>query len=219
MRGAGPTFLTFRCVTRSSVRLWFAILTTLLACRDPRPGDVPARPSPIETEIARDLTARLGTPVTTKCWFALAVPVKCAATLADKTELPIAIDNASKTEWGWRVDGVVVETARVRDHVQAQLAGLHVTETAACGNPIAVVPPGGRLTCTLSGGGAAFVTIAADGSTSLEIELDPAAAAARGEDRTADRDRALATESKALESQAGETDGEEAVGDGGVGNP
>jgi hypothetical protein len=201
------------------VRIAIATLTTLLACRDRAPDEALARRSPIETAIARDLTARFGTPVTTKCWFAINVPVKCAATLHDGTELPIAIDNASKTEWGWRVDGLVIHTAPVREHVQAALAALHVTQTASCGNPIVVIPPGERLTCPLSGGGAAFVTVAADGSTSLEVELDPTAAAARSEERTADRDHALATESKALESQGGETDGEEAVGDGGVTNP
>jgi hypothetical protein len=40
--------------------------------------------------------------------------------------------------------------------------------------------PGQRLACTLSGGGAACVQVAADGALSLELALDPATAAARG---------------------------------------
>jgi hypothetical protein len=76
------------------------------------------------------------------------------------------------------------------------------------------------VACTLSGGGAAFVQVAADGSTTLELALDKASAAARTELVTPERDRELTLQSKRLEDLEGESDGEEAVaGDGGVPEP
>ena len=66
----------------------------------------------------------------------------------------------------------------------------------------------------------AFVQFAPDGTASLELALDPATAAARGEVVTPVRDRELTATSHALEPREGESDGEEEVaGDGGVPNP
>ena len=197
-----------------SVHLPLVGLLTLLACSD-RQVSERARPSPIETAIARDLTARFGTSVAVSCHIAGAVPTKCSAKLGDGTELPIAIVG-DKDAWDWRIDGVVLDTKAIVAFVKEGLAGIHVEQNVDCGAPVQVIPRGDRVVCKLAGGGAAFVTFASDGSASLELALDPAAAAARTELMTPDKDRELATQSKQLESLAGESDGEEATGDAGV---
>jgi len=200
-------------------RLPIVCLVTLLGCRDGQVGEGTRR-SPLETGIARDLTARFGTPVTVTCKMATGVPVACDGTLADGTQIPIAIDSASKNEWGWHVDGLVVEARDIVTYVEDELAALRLSHTVTCGPPVHVVQAGDRIACTLSNGGAAFVEIAADGATTLELALDKQSAAARSELVTPDRDRALIEQSKALEVLEWESDGEEAVAaDGGVPRP
>jgi hypothetical protein len=182
---------------------------TLAACGDRQATERPV-PSPVETAIARDLTARFGTPVSARCLVLTVVPLKCTARLADGTELPIAIEHARK-EWGWRVDGRVIETTSVVTFVQQHLANVHVTQAVDCGSPVQVIPLQDRLVCRLAGGGAAFVSFAPDGDASIELALDPASASARMELTSSDRDRELTKQSSELESRAGESDGEDEV--------
>jgi hypothetical protein len=201
------------------LRLGIVTCVTLLACRD-REAATTAPRSPLETGIARDLTARFRTSVTASCKRLLTTPVRCTATLADGSELPIALEAAARDEWGWRVDGLVVEARAVAAYVEAELASLQLAQTVTCGAPLQVVQPGDRVSCTLSGGGVAFVTLDADGQPSLELALDAAAAAARSELVTPDRDRALEQQSRALQVLEWESDGEEPVAtDGGVSTP
>lgn len=192
-----------------SFRLPFVGLVTAIACGDPQVRES-ARERTIETAIEADLSARFGTSVTTHCLMLTVVPLKCTAKLADGTELPIAIEHA-RAEWRWHVDGLVIESAPIVAYVEEGLAGIHVAQAVDCGPPIQVIQRGDRVVCKLAGGGAAFVDIAVDGSTSLELALDPDSAAARTELTSADRDRELAKQSKELERLAGESDGEEAV--------
>jgi hypothetical protein len=200
-----------------SLRLLVMVLT-VAACGDREPREI-ARPSPLETGIARDLVARLGTPVTAHCAVIAGNPIRCEAVLVDGTRLPIAIVPEKRT-WAWHVDGVVVESKALVDHVSGVLADLRSSQSVDCGARIQVVKPGDRIACKLGGGGLAFVRVAADGATSLELALDAAAAAARGELVTPERDVELSKISKGLEALEGESDGEEAVpGDGGVVNP
>ncbi len=203
--------LTFRRVTRASVafRVPFVGLLTVIACGDPQIRDIP-QAKPFEAEISADLGARFSTSVTTRCLMLTVVPLKCIATLADGTELPIAIEHA-RTEWQWHVDGVVIEAAPIVAYVEEGLAGLHVAQQVDCGSRIQVIKRGDRVVCKLAGGGAAFVDIAPDGSTSLELALDAATATVRTELTSADRDRELTKQSKDLEPLAGQSDGEEAV--------
>lgn len=191
------------------VRLPFVGLLTIAGCGD-RQGPERVAPSPVETEIARDLTARFGTPVTARCLLLTVVPLKCTAKLGDGTELPIAIEHARR-EWGWRVDGRVIETKTVVTFVQQHLANIHVTQAVDCGAPVQVIQPADRLVCKLAGGGAAFVAFAPDGEASIELALDPASAAARSELTSSDRDRELTKQSSELESSAGDSDGEDEV--------
>lgn len=195
-------------------RLPLVGLVTLAACGDRQVSDR-ARPTPVETAIARDLTARFGTSVAVRCDAVGTFPLACTGKLPDGTELPIAITH-TKHAWDWHVDGVVVDTQAVVSFVQDGLASVRVEQAVDCGSRIQVIPHGDRVVCKLAGGGVAFVAFAPDGSASLELALDPAAAAARTELMTADKDRELAAQSKELETLAGESDGEEATGDAGV---
>jgi hypothetical protein len=201
-----------------SARPSIVAVLTLVACRDRDSAEV-VRKSPLETAIARDLTARLAVPVSASCVVVAKIPLRCEATLVDGTRLPIEIASEGK-EWSWRVAGLVVETAPVAAYVDATLADLHIAQHASCGPRIVVVQPGDRLGCALTAGGMAFVRFARDGTASLELELDPASAKARGEPVTAQRDRELTSISRALETLEGESDGEEEVpADGGVPGP
>jgi hypothetical protein len=191
---------------------------SLAACGD-HTSRQPPRRSPLETAIARDVTARFGMPVTASCTVAAGIPVACEAALVDGTKLPIEI-RSEGTEWAWRVAGIVVDTAPVAAYLDATLGDLHVAQHASCGARYVVVQPGDRIGCRLSAGGTAFVRVAADGTTSLELDLDPASAAARGEPVTPARDRELTSISRALETLEGESDGEEELpGDGGLPSP
>lgn len=192
-----------------SFSLRFVGLLTVIACGEPELRHVP-QGKPIETAISADLGARFGTSVTTRCLMLTVVPLKCTATLGDGTELPIAMDHA-RTEWRWHVDGVVIETAPIVAYVEEELAGIHVAQAVDCGRRIQVIKRGDRVVCKLAGGGAAFVDIAPDGSTSLELALDAEIAEARTELTSADRDRELTKQSTDLERLAGQSDGEEAV--------
>ena len=201
-------------------RLALASVLTLVACRDHGATSEHVRASPLETAIARDLTARLHAPVTASCVEAGTIGAKCEAKLGDGTKLPIEVRSEGK-EWAWRVVGLVIDTAPIVAYVNATLGDLHVAQQANCGPAVVIVQPGERVGCKLSGGGMAFVHFAKDGTASLELDIDPAAGSARGEVVTPARDRELTAISKALENLEGESDGEEEVvpGDGGVPSP
>jgi hypothetical protein len=190
---------------------WIVSAMTVLGCSERQARENTRRASPVETAIARDLTARFGTSVTVTCRTLAGAPTGCSAKLADGTSMSIVMENASKDEWGWRIDGRVIESKTIAAYVQEQLATIGGKQTAACGPPIAVVKAGDRIACALSGGGVAFVQIAPDGTTTLELDLDATSAAARAEPVTPERERELTTRSKALETLEWESDGEEQV--------
>ena len=191
----------------------------ILACRDRDGSGGHVRPSPVETAIARELTAKLAVPVTARCITAPTIPATCEAVLLDGTTLPIEIE-ADGGEWAWRVAGRVIESAVIARHVDATLAEMKIAQRAHCGLRLVFVAQGGRIGCKLTGGGMAFVHVKDDGSTSLELALDPASASARGEAVTPQRERELTRMSLDLERLEGESDGEEEVPpDGGVTNP
>lgn len=196
--------------------LRIVVLLALVGCRD-RHAAEGARKSPLETAIARELTARFATPVTASCaLIAGTIAAKCEAALADGTKIPIEVGTDHK-DWTWRVAGIVVEQKPITDYIASELADLHVDQKVDCSPAVHVVQPADRIACKLSGGGLAFVRVAADGTASLELELDPLAAAARGEIVTPQRDGELAKISRGLEGLEGESDGEEeAVPDGGL---
>ncbi len=196
----------------------------LAACGDRQARENPA-PTPLERAISSDLGTRFHTSATTRCAIVAGNPVKCEATLADRTTLPIEI-KSERAEWVWRVAGTVVETTPVATWVNGELSALNIAQTADCGPKVVVLQKGERVACKLTGGGIAFVAIDKDGDASLELELDAAAAAARAETITPERDREIMSISKALDGREGQSDGEDEVpadggvpGDGSPGNP
>jgi len=105
------------------------------------------------------------------------LPPSCRARLPDNTTLPIVI-RAGGT---WHVDGALVLADDVEQYLRDALVDLGAPQVARCGARIRAVPAGDRIECALQNGGRAFVVVRADGSTSVEIDLDPAAGTARSE--------------------------------------
>jgi hypothetical protein len=174
------------------------VLLCVAACRE-RETRVSIAAAPLEREIARDLTARLGIPATTRCLIVAGVAM-CRASV-DGVALPVVVENHHK-EWVWWIEGGVVATAPIAARVRDELADLGVAQTVDCGKAVA---RGQRVTCALSGGGAAFAMIDAHGDVTLELALDPAAAGARKEEP-----HDLTRLSRALEHGSGDEDDEEA---------
>jgi hypothetical protein len=199
-----------------SLRLPIVVCLTLCACRDHNSSTV--RPSPLETAIARDLTARVQAPVSATCAIAGSI-AKCQAVMFDGTKLPIEV-KSEHDEWQWHVAALVIDTLPIAEHVNATLAVMKLPRRASCGKRIQIVQPGDRISCMVAGGGMAFVRVGERGDTTLELALDAASVAARTEPVTPERDRELTKMSADLETLEGESDGEEeVVHDGGVPNP
>lgn len=184
-------------------------LLTLISCSDQKASET-RRHSPLETGIARDLTERLHISVSASCTLIAGMASKCEASLQDGTKIPIEV-KSDKKDWAWRVAGIAVEQSELESYVKTALGDLHVDQRVDCSPAVHVVTAGDRIACKLSGGGLAFLQIAADGNASLELALDPAAAAARGELVTPEKERQLLEVSKSLESREGQSDGEEEV--------
>ncbi len=176
-----------------------AVLTAVAACR----GDSdPPREPHVETAIARELTARWQTPLAVHC--ELPMPA-CHVELPDGSVLPVRLA-PDRSGWTWQLVDRVVDTQPIARYVEAMLADLHVAQTASCGARVRRVAAGERLACPLSGGGTAFVEIGNDGALSVELALDHAAAAARGEPLSPEREHELDQKSRALDHGA---DGDE----------
>lgn len=193
-----------------AARAWLVV--ALLACNgDPVTPRALAR-SVLDQAIAHDLSARVGQPVTAHCATFAGIPLACRAHLPDGSELKIRI-SPGRDGWRWRVEDRI-ETAPIQAYVQGVLGDLGIAQTAHC----PALPRERRIACSLSGGGIAFVEIAATGQLSLELELDPAAAVARS---VPPADRELARMSLALHRLGDEEDreGDEPPSDGGVAQP
>jgi hypothetical protein len=102
----------------------------------------------------------------------------------------------------WRLDGALVLADDIEAYLRDALADLGVPQIARCGARIRSLAPGGRLQCQLQNGGKAFVVVNADGTTALEILLDPAAGDARAEVVTIEREKSLLEMSRKLEAAA-----------------
>lgn len=193
-------------VTRS------VVLAAIVACGH---EDRPSGAATLEQAIARDLGQRLHLAVHARCFrFGPA----CSAHLPDGTALPIALARRGGA-WEWRVVGLVVTTEQLEAYLRAEIAELGSPQEVTCAPRIRRLAPDDRIACALGGGGTAFVTVRADGSTSVEVALDPAAATARSE---APRDEVLSATSTALEhdrDEDGEDDAEGAAPPAGSGDP
>ena len=149
---------------------------------------------------------RLGVAVTTAC-TGLYPP--CVTELPDGVQLPI--DLAWKDGgWDWRIRGLVITTDELEAYVRDEVAALGAPQGVRCAPRIQVIVPGDRIRCGLARGGMAFVTVRADGTTAVEIALDPAAANARSELVTPARAEELERTSRAL-SHGADDEEEEVV--------
>jgi hypothetical protein len=177
------------------------LLSCVVACGRREP-EAPLRRSPLETAIARELTASLGVPVTTRCVIIAGV-AGCRA-WAGSVEMPIVVEN-HRGEWTWEVEGRFVNVAPIAAQIAGELADLGVQQTVDCGAPVARIDD--RLGCALSGGGSAFVTVADDGRVDLELAIDPAVAGVRSE-----TPRDLTKTSRDLENLGGDEEADEPQG-------
>lgn len=180
---------------------WGSVLLCVLACST-REAKAPLRKSPLESAIARDLTEKLGVPVTTRC--VIVADVAGCRAWAGAVQLPMIVEN-HRGEWAWRVEGRFASTAPIATQIAGELADLGVQQTVDCGALVTRIDD--RFACKLSGGGSAFVTVARDGTVALELAIEPAAAGVRSEEP-----RDLTKTSRDLDRAGGEDEDEEAPG-------
>jgi hypothetical protein len=175
---------------------WGFVLLCVVGCRE-REVEAPLQQSPVETAIARELTARFDVPAQVRC-IVIAGVAGCRASV-DGVRVPIVVEN-HRGEWRWWVEGGAIATAPIASRVRDELADLGVVQTVDCGKAVAI---GSRVTCALGGGGAAFASVGRDGRVSLELAIDPAVAAMRNEEP-----RDLTKTSRLLEHGSGDEDDE-----------
>jgi hypothetical protein len=153
-----------------------------VACGD-RAAETPPSaggPPALEQAITADLSARVGAPVVVRCLAPLGVPLACDVRLPDGTALPVTLHDGGSA-WEWAIAGRLVAAAPIEAYVRDVVGDLGAPQTVACGPALRQLPPDERVECHLGHGGAAFVTVGSDGTLAVEVELDPAAAAARGQ--------------------------------------
>jgi len=188
------------------------VLAGAIACGDRSPERAVKTATPLDVAIAQQLGARLGVPIAVRCPTAQA----CEAVLPDRGTLPISVRQVAGG-WDWHVDGLIVTTDQLEAYLRDEVAALGAAQAVRCAPRIRALVAGERIECRLAHGGAAFVTVRADGTTAFEIELDAAAAAARSDEVSPDRDRALAELSRGLDDRpavdAGAAGGEAGVHD------
>lgn len=172
------------------------IIAVTVACSSGERASVQGRESSkIEAAIEQALGTRVGVPVRVRCvWIA----PSCRATLPDGSQLGVQI-TMSGASLAWRLDGALVLADDIEQYLRDALADLGKPQAVRCGARIQNVVIGGRVQCQLQHGGKAFVVVNGDGTTSTEIELDPAAGNARAEAVSIERDSTLFEMSKKLE--------------------
>lgn len=175
-----------------------AAMLAIGACGDPPSRDRERdRPSTrLELSIERDIGARIGAAIRARC---VALPPGCVALLPDGTRLPITLRIAPDGELAWAVDGLVVVVDALEAYLRETVAELGAPQGVRCGARVHRLAPGERVECALQLGGRAFVVVYGDGSTSVEVNFDPVAGAARSEYTSIVRDRELLEMSLKLE--------------------
>ncbi len=151
--------------------------------------------SPLERSIETQLGIRLGVGVRVRC---TALPPRCRATLPDVTTLPLRLGRrAGQLEWA--VEGMLVEADVIEAYLREVVSDLGAAQGARCGTRIRSVVAGDRIECALERGGKAFITVHADATTRVEIDLDQVAGDARAEHVTTSREQELVKMSLELE--------------------
>ncbi|MGE0398525.1 MAG: hypothetical protein AB7T06_17595 [Kofleriaceae bacterium] len=162
--------------------------------------------SPLERSIAASIGERLGVPVVARCMGLVA----CVTLLPDGDHIPIVTWPGKDGAWEWRVDGLLVASDVLERYLREVVREMGAPQDVRCSPKLRRIAPEGRVECWLANGGKAFVTVRADGTTSVEVELDKAAADARSEVVTPARDDEMTRSSRALEREEGDgEDGDE----------
>ena len=130
-----------------------------------------------EASIEHALGERVGARLLVRCVW---LPPRCRAYLPDGSDLALRVFAEHRAVM-WSVDGVLVVADEIEAYLRETLAEMGVPQVARCGVRIRVIGTGDRIECALQNGGKAFAVANADGSTAIEIVLDPAAGAARTE--------------------------------------
>lgn len=179
--------------------LIFAGIASGIACGSDHAGH---DASALERSIATSIGARLGVPVVARCMGLVA----CVTLLPDGDRVPIITWPGKSGEWEWRVDGLVVASDMLERYLRDVVNELGAPQEVKCSPKLRRIAPGDRVECWLAHGGKAFVTVRADGSTSVEVELDKKAADARSEVVTPARDDEMTKTSRALANEDSDED-------------
>ena len=171
------------------------------------PSSSTSPPTPVELAIAYGLLERFGVAVDATC-TGLYPP--CVARFPDGLELPIDL-RFTADGWDWHVRGRVISTEAIERYLHDEVADLGAPQDVRCTPHVRAVVGGDRIVCRLGRGGSAFVTVRADGATSVEIVLDPAAAIVRSEQVTPEREREIEQTSRALAHMADDEDDDEGL--------
>jgi hypothetical protein len=162
-----------------------ALVLVITGCAGDREAE--HRPSKLEASIEHQLGERLAMAVRVRC---VALPPRCEARLPDGGTLPLGLaSRAGQLEWF--VAGMLVQADVIEAYLRDVAEDLGAPQHARCGARIRQVVAGDRIECALQRGGRAFITVNADGTTGVEIELDPAAGGARAEPITITREEEL----------------------------
>lgn len=158
------------------------VLVLAVAACGERPVSDEAAPGPsaLERAIAADLGTRVGAPIYVRCVAPLGVVLACDAVLPDRSVLPVALHDAGSA-WEWSIAGRLIASAPIAAYVRDVVQDLGAAQTVTCGPAFLRLAAGERAQCQLERGGLAFVAVGSDGALAVEVELDPAAAAARAE--------------------------------------
>ena len=171
------------------------ISVTAVSCGSDHTASQPRDSSRIEAAIEKDLSVRVGVPLRVRCVW---IPPGCRATLPDGSKLPLRIGGANGA-LTWRLDGALVLADDIEAYLRDVLVDLDKPQVVRCGERIRSVAAGDRVQCQLQYGGKAFVDVHADGSTTVEIQLEPVAGDARAEVLTIEREQSLLEMSRKLE--------------------
>ncbi len=198
-------------VGRSSTAslLLFAGFANGIACGSDHTGH---DASALERSIATSIGERLGVPVVARCMGLVA----CVTLLPDGDRIPIITWPGKNGAWEWRVEGLLVASDVLERYLREVVREMGAPQDVKCSPKLRRIAPNDRVDCWLANGGKAFVTVRADGSTSVEVEPDKVAADARSEVVTPARDEQMTKSSRALEDEDDDGEGDEPAIDAGA---
>ncbi len=146
------------------LRTLVAVAAVMIGCRSERPDRLAAA---VKDGLARELGV---VPSRVVCG-----PGRCDAEVGG---LMLAVTVTGDRELSWEAEEVIA-TAPLVAHVAAHLDDLGIVARVDCGPALVRAVADARLTCSIEGGGQAWVRIAADGAVDVEVALTAAEVAER----------------------------------------